>query len=61
MRRAGQQLLRRSRVAQDIAQERADAQPACGTVVLIINPDPELPHRWAVVRAPIIPRLDEDP
>jgi hypothetical protein len=53
------QLLRRSPVAQEIAQERDEAQPACGTVVLIINSDPDLPHRWAVIRALITPRLDE--
>lgn len=54
------QLLRRSLVAQEIAEEQEDSQPACGTVVLITNADPELPHRWAVIRARIIPRLDED-
>ena len=50
------QLLRRSLVAQEIAEERGDAQPACGTVVLTINSDPDLPHSWAVVQARITPR-----
>ena len=55
------QLLRRSLVAQEIAEEQEDAQPACGTVVLTINPNPDLPHRWSVIRARIISRLDEEP
>ncbi len=55
------ELLRRSLVAQEIAEERGEAQPACGTVVLIINPDPDLPHCWSVIRARISPRLDEEP
>lgn len=53
------QLLRRSLVAQQIAQEHGDAQPACGTVLLIIHPDPDLPHSWTIVRAPITPRLED--
>lgn len=55
------QLLRRSLVAQQIAEERGEAQPACGTVVLIINPDPTVPHSWSVARACIIPSLDDEP
>ena len=54
------QLLRRSLVAQEIAEERGEAQLAYGTVVLIINPDPYLPHCWSVIRARISPRLDEE-
>jgi hypothetical protein len=30
-------------------------------VVLLINPDPDLPHRWSVVRARITPRQDDEP
>jgi len=55
------ELLRRSLVAQEIAEEQEEAQPACGTVVLLINPDPDLPHRWSVVRARITPRRDDEP
>jgi hypothetical protein len=55
------ELLRRSLVAQEIAAEREEAQPACGTVVLTINPDPDLPHSWAVVQACITPRQGGQP
>jgi hypothetical protein len=58
MLQAKHELLRRSLVAQEIAAERGEAQPTCGTVVLIINPDLELPHSWSVVWANILPRLD---
>jgi hypothetical protein len=55
------ELLRRSLVAQEIAAERGEAQPACSTVVLTINPDPDLPHSWSVVQACIIPRQSDQP
>jgi hypothetical protein len=49
-------LLRMSLVAHDIADEREDAEPTCGTVVLIINPNQEEPHRWTVVLSRVLPR-----
>lgn len=49
-------LLRMSLVAQDIAREQVDAEPICGTVVLIINPDCQAPHRWVSVRSRVLPR-----
>lgn len=45
-----------SLVAHDIADERQDGEPTCGTVVLIINPNPEEPHRWTVVLCWVLPR-----
>jgi len=49
-------LLRRSLVAHDIADEQDDAEPTCGTVVLIINPNPEEPHHWVAVLSRVLPR-----
>jgi hypothetical protein len=49
-------LLRRSLVAHDIADEQDDAEPTCGTVVLIINPNPEEPHQWVAVLSRVLPR-----
>ncbi len=49
-------LLRMSLVAHDIADERKDAEPTCGTVVLIINPNQEEPHRRTVVLSRVLPR-----
>ncbi|MFN5119144.1 MAG: hypothetical protein ACK5FE_05175 [Cyanobacteriota bacterium] len=50
------ELLRRSLVAHDIADGQDDAQPTCGTVVLIINPNSEEPHRWVAVLSRVLPR-----
>jgi hypothetical protein len=49
-------LLRRSLVAHDIAGEQNDAEPTCGTVVLIINPNPQEPHHWVAVLSQVLPR-----
>jgi hypothetical protein len=49
-------LLRMSLVAHDIADELDDAEPTCGTVVLIINPDRQEPHRWTAVLSRVLPR-----
>jgi hypothetical protein len=49
-------LLRMSLVAHDIADEQDDAEPTCGTVVLIINPNPEEPHHWVGVLSRVLPR-----
>jgi hypothetical protein len=49
-------LLRRSLVAHDIADEQDDAEPTCGTVVLIINPNPEESHHWVAVLSRVLPR-----
>jgi hypothetical protein len=49
-------LLRMSLVAHDIAGELDDAEPTCGTVVLIINPNPEQPHSWTAVLSRVLPR-----
>jgi hypothetical protein len=42
-------LLRSSLVAREIADEREDATPTFGTVVLIINANQEQQHRWVEV------------
>jgi hypothetical protein len=39
-------LLRRSLVAYDNADKQDAAEPTCGTVVLIINPNPEELRHW---------------
>ena len=49
-------LLRMSLVAHDIAGEQDDAEPTCGTVVLIINPNPHEPHHWVAVLSRVLPR-----
>jgi hypothetical protein len=49
-------LLRMSLVAHDIADELDDAEPTCGTVVLIINPNPEQAHSWTAVLSRVLPR-----
>lgn len=48
-------LLRRSLVAHDIAAEQDDAEPTCGTVVLIINPHHQQPHHWVAVLSQVLP------
>ena len=49
-------LLRTSLVAHDIADELDEAEPTCGTVVLIINPDRQEPLRWTAVLSRVLPR-----
>jgi hypothetical protein len=49
-------LLRMSLVAHDIADELDDADPTCGTVVLIINTDRREAHRWTAVHSRVLPR-----
>jgi hypothetical protein len=49
-------LLRMSLVAHDIADDQDDAEPTCGTVVLIINRNPTEPHRWVTVLSRVLPR-----
>jgi len=49
-------LLRMSLVAHDIADELDEAEPTCGTVVLIITPDRQEPHRWTAVLSRVLPR-----
>jgi hypothetical protein len=49
-------LLRMSLVAHDIAGELEDAEPTCGTVVLIINPNSEQAHSWTAVISRVLPR-----
>jgi hypothetical protein len=39
----------------EISDEDPNTTPVCGTVVLIINPNPLLPHRWVSVNALIEP------
>lgn len=48
-------LLRMSRVAHDISHDQKDAEPVCGTVVLIINSNPTEPHRWVEVLSRVLP------
>lgn len=48
-------LLRMSRVAHEISCEQNDAEPVCGTVVLIVNPVPTEPHHWVEVRSRVLP------
>lgn len=45
-----------SLVAHDIADELDEAEPTCGTVVLIITPDRQEPHRWTAVLSRVLPR-----
>ena len=45
-----------SPVDNDIADELDEAEPTCGTVVLIINSDSEEPHRWTAVLSRVLPR-----
>mgnify|MGYP006278668333 CR=1 FL=1 len=49
-------MLRMSLVAHDIADALSDAEPMCGTVVLIISPNRQEPHRWTSVRSRVLPR-----
>jgi hypothetical protein len=42
---------RKSMVAHEISDENSRATPACGSVVLIINQNPKLPHRWVAISA----------
>ena len=49
-------LLRMSLVAHDIAGEQDDAEPTCGTVVLIINTNQQEPHHWVAVLSRVLPR-----
>jgi hypothetical protein len=42
---------RKSMVSHEISDEDTSMTPACGTVVLIINPKPNQPHRWVKISA----------
>jgi hypothetical protein len=42
---------RKSMASHDISDEDGSTTPACGTVVLLINQNPKLPHRWFSVTA----------
>jgi hypothetical protein len=46
---------RKSMASHEISDEDPNTTPVCGTVVLIINPNPLLPHRWVSVNALIEP------
>jgi hypothetical protein len=48
---------RKSMVSHEISDDNSRATPACGTVVLIINQNPKLPHRWIGITA----LIDDDP
>lgn len=42
---------RKSMASHEISDEHESMTPACGTVVLIINPNPKQPHRWVGISA----------
>ena len=42
---------RKSMASHEISNEHEAMTPACGTVVLIINPNPNQPHRWVGISA----------
>jgi hypothetical protein len=48
---------RKSMVSHEISDGNSRVTPACGTVVLIINQNPKLPHRWVGITA----LIDADP
>lgn len=42
---------RKSMASHEISDEETNMTPACGTVVLIINPNQHEPHRWVGISA----------
>jgi hypothetical protein len=46
---------RKSMASHEISGNDPEVTPACGTVVLIINEQPGLPHRWVSISALIEP------
>lgn len=46
---------RKSVASHEISDDAPTLTPMCGTVVLIVNPNPLLPHRWVSVNALIEP------
>ncbi len=42
---------RKSMASHDISEEDSTTTPVCGTVVLLVNKNPKLPHRWVSINA----------